>query len=204
MTQPPPRILIVEDEPVIAEDIADLCSLHGYEVCGTAFSADEALTLAERHRPTLVLLDINLQNPMNGMDVADVLKKKYRIPFLYITSYSDRDTLARASQTAPLGFIVKPFTPNQLFSTIEIAWAQVQQSGQVLFDVDKVSRRLVEPLSSREAEVLDCVVRGMNTKGVAAALYISENTVKFHLKNLYDKFDVHNRVELVAAVREMG
>lgn len=196
-----PNILIVEDEPLIAEDLADLCRANRYDVCGTAFNAAAAWTLIEQHRPTLVLLDINLQEALSGIDIALQLKKKYRTPFLFITSYSDRNTLEQASQAAPLGFIVKPFTPNQLFSTIEIAWARVQQSGQVLFDAEKINRQLIEPLSTREAEVLDCLFRGMNTKGIASALFISDNTVKFHLKNLNDKFDVHNRVELLAVVR---
>jgi two-component system, response regulator PdtaR len=198
-----PRILIVEDEALIAEDIADLCQLNGYEVCGTAFNAAQALAMIQEHRPNLVLLDINLEDAVNGLDIAAHLRKHYAIPFIFLTSYADRDTLAKAKDTAPLGYIVKPFNQEQLYSTIEIAWGQLQQNRLQELDLGLLNRKLIAPLSAREAEVLACIFKGLDTKGAAQALFVSVNTVKFHLKNLYDKFDAHNRVELMAKVQEL-
>jgi two-component system, response regulator PdtaR len=198
-----PRILIVEDEPLIAEDIADLCRLNGYEVCGTAYSAGAALNMIDQYRPGLVLLDINLEDTVSGLDIAAHLREKYAIPFIFLTSYSDKDTLARAKYTTPLGYIVKPFNKEQLYSTIEIAWAQLQKNAAPELDLDKINAKLIEPLSNREAEVLACIFKGMNTKATADALYISINTVKFHIKNLYDKFDAHNRVELIFKLKQI-
>lgn len=199
-----PHILIVEDEPLIAEDIADLCRLNGYEVCGTAFTAGQAFALIEECHPTLVLLDINLEDVINGIEIAEYLQKRYVIPFIYLTSYADKNTLARAGETGPLGYIVKPFNKEQLYSTIEIAWGQWQQHLIKDLDLEKVNGKMPEPLSAREAEVLSCIFKGMDTKGAAQALFVSVNTVKFHIKNLYDKFDVHSRVELVHKLKEMN
>lgn len=198
-----PRILIVEDEPLIAEDVADLCRLNGYEVCGTAFNAAQALALVREYRPNLILLDINLEDTVDGLDIAWHLRKSYAVPFIFLTSYADRDTLAKAKETAPLGYIVKPFNKEQLYSTIEIAWAQLNQRIAPTLNLDVLNRRLSAPLSSREAEVLSCIYKGLDTKGTAQALFVSVNTVKFHLKNLYDKFDAHNRVELIVQLREL-
>jgi DNA-binding NarL/FixJ family response regulator len=198
-----PRILIVEDEALIAEDIADLCQLNGYEVCGTAFNASQALAMIQEHRPNLVLLDIKLEDAVNGLEIAEHLQKNYAIPFIFLTSYADRDTLAKAKGTAPLGYIVKPFNKEQLYSTIEIAWGQIHQNRLQELDLDRLNRKLSAPLSGREAEVLACLFKGLDTKGAAQALFVSVNTVKFHLKNLYDKFDAHNRVELLAKIQQL-
>lgn len=192
-----PNILIVEDEPLIAEDIADLCQLNGYSVCGVSYRAAEALHLISTCKPNLVLLDINLQDSMNGLEIARVLREKHAIPFIFLTSYSDKTTLAKAKDTTPLAYIVKPFNKEQLYSTIEIAWAQVQKNTLPELDIAKVNARLLQPLSRRETEVLACIFKGMNTQATAEALFISVNTVKFHLKNLYDIFDAHNRTELM-------
>lgn len=197
-----PRILVVDDEPLIAEDVADLCRLNGYDVCGTAFSAGQALLAIDRERPTLVLLDINLNSDMDGIEIAEHLFKNYTIPFIFLTSYVDAKTLERAKATLPLGYIVKPFNTKQLHSSIEIAWAQHKQRKSGELDVGKLNERLLSPVSQREAEVLTCIYKGLDTKATAQALFVSVNTVKYHLKNLYDKFDAHNRTELLYRLKQ--
>lgn len=198
-----PRILIVEDEPLIAEDIADLCQLNGYKVCGTAYSATMALKMINAHNPSLVLLDINLQDNIDGLEIASYLRDKYGIPFIFLTSYSDRETLAQVKKTSPLGYIVKPFNKEQLFSTIELALAQMESERNQELDFELIDKKLPEPLSSREREVLACIFKGLNTKVTSEELFISINTVKFHLKNLYEKIGAHNRVELIVKLNEM-
>lgn len=197
------KILIVEDEPLIAEDIADLCQLNGYEVCGIAHRGGPALTLIESERPQLVLLDINLEDQISGLDIAAYLREKYAIPFIFLTSYADAGTLAKVKETAPLGYIVKPFTGEQLYSTIEIAWSQRTKTLAPELDLERINNTLPAPLSRREQEVLSCIYKGKNAQATADALFISINTVKFHLKNMYGKFDVHNRVELLYKLQEV-
>jgi len=197
------KILIVEDEPLIAEDLADLCRSVGYQVCGVAYSSREAFLLLDRHQPTLVLLDIHLGEATDGIQIAQRLRQEYSIPFVFITSYVDRGTLERAKRTAPLGYIVKPFRNEQVHSTIEIATEQLRQFTPRELDITLINRRAVEPVSDREADVLARLYQGLETRAIAQALYLSVNTVKFHLKNLYAKFGVHNRVELIRTLQEL-
>ncbi len=199
--KPIPKILIVEDEPMIAEDLADICLGYGYELCGTAFSGRQAFPILEDCQPNLLLLDINLGESLSGLELAAYVKQNYLIPFIFITAYADSATLANVRALDPLGFIVKPFNKEQVYSTIEIAWEKQQQGRNLSFDLPAIQKQLMEELSPREIEVLECLYKGMDTADTAKALFVSPNTVKFHLKNLFDKFGVHKRVELLAKLR---
>jgi two-component system, response regulator PdtaR len=115
------KILIVEDDDIIAK-VADwrLKNL-GYTVCGRASYASEALELVEKQKPDLVLMDINIQGSIDGIETAKLIKKGYNIPIVYVTSHSDGATLERAKETKPDGFIIKPFEDNDLRVAIELA-----------------------------------------------------------------------------------
>jgi len=120
------RILLVEDEAEIAEITArTLCSL-GYDFAGTAWSAEEAMRAVQRNRPSLVLMDIGLQGPMDGIEAARRLHDDQDIPVVFLTAAHDEQTLARAKAAHPLGYIVKPFEPRNLHTAIEIALTQHQ------------------------------------------------------------------------------
>lgn len=199
--KPTPKILIVEDEPLIAEDLADICRGYGYELCGTAFNGRQAFPILDDCQPNLLLLDINLGDGLSGLELAAYVKKNHLIPFIFITAYADSATLANVRALDPLGFIVKPFNKEQVYSTIEIAWEKHQQGRRLSFNLAAIQKQLVEELSPREIEVLECLHKGMDTAATAKALFVSPNTVKFHLKNLFDKFGVHKRVELLAKLR---
>ncbi len=122
------RILLVEDEPEIAEITArTLCSL-GYDFAGTAWSAEEAMRAVLEKRPSLVLMDIGLQGPMDGVEAARRLHYDQDIPVIFLTAAHDEQTLARAKTAHPLGYIVKPFEPRNLHAAIEIALSQHQTS----------------------------------------------------------------------------
>jgi DNA-binding LytR/AlgR family response regulator len=92
-----------------------------YEIVGIAFDHDEVIQLIESKSPNLILLDINLNCSMSGIEIAHIINKKYAIPFIYITSYSDVLTLERAKATNPINYIVKPFKEEQLFSTLQLS-----------------------------------------------------------------------------------
>ncbi len=186
-----PLILIVEDDPLIAEDIADICRQQQLAVAGIAHRAGQALSLVEAARPNLILLDIHLGEGATGIDLARHLQARHAIPYIFITSYADQATLQEVQEVAPAGYIVKPFTPEQLISTLQITWSRLHRPPAP-------SVPLLEGLSSREQEILGCLRKGMSNAATAKALFISPNTVKFHLKNLYAKFDVNSRSELMA------
>jgi CheY-like chemotaxis protein len=115
------RILLVEDDDIIAR-VADwrLKNL-GYVVCGRAVSSAEAMDLVVKTLPDLVLMDINIKGDVDGIETAKLIKKGFNIPVVYVTSHSDGPTLDRARETKPDGFIVKPFEDKDLRVAIELA-----------------------------------------------------------------------------------
>jgi CheY-like chemotaxis protein len=115
------KILIVEDDDVIAR-VADwrLKNL-GYTVCGRASTGTEAMALVANTQPDLVLMDINLRGDIDGIESAKMIKKEFPVPVVYLTSHSDGPTLERAKETKPDGFIIKPFEDNDLRVAIELA-----------------------------------------------------------------------------------
>ncbi len=114
------RIAIVEDEGLIAMDLRQRLEILGYGTCGIAVSGPEAIALAARERPDLVLMDIVLEGEMDGTEAARQIRDQLNLPVVYITSYADDDTLRRAGQTLPLGYVVKPFTDNDLNTSIRL------------------------------------------------------------------------------------
>lgn len=113
------RILIVEDEAVTAADLHDELVAQGYEIAGTADTAEAALRLAEDAKPHLVLMDINLAGTANGIQAASAMRGA-EIPVIFLTAHYDQQTIARAKKATPVGFITKPFEPHALHVAIEI------------------------------------------------------------------------------------
>ncbi|HEY6973494.1 MAG TPA: response regulator [Nitrospiraceae bacterium] len=114
-------ILVVEDETIVAKDIQ--CSLQrlGYHVPSTATSGEEAIRKAGELKPDLVLMDIVLKGRMDGIETAQQLQHQYDVPVVYLTAYADHQTLDRAKTTTPAGYMLKPFQPTELRTTIELA-----------------------------------------------------------------------------------
>jgi len=123
------KIYIVEDEPLIADTIALALTKEKYHVVGIADNAKEALFDIEEYKPDLILIDINIKGDINGIELAQRINKKWNIPFIYLTSQSDSDTINQVKKTHPAGFIVKPFNESGLKSNIEIALFKHQQSA---------------------------------------------------------------------------
>ncbi len=147
------RIVIVDDEIIIARELeARLVSL-GYDVVGIAHSGPEAIALAEQTRPGLVLMDIILSGDMDGIEVAEEISRRMSLPVIYITAYTDRVTLQRASITGPYGYIVKPFSERELHANIEIALYEHQAEAK-LREMEATRTRLIHDLeqSNRELE----------------------------------------------------
>lgn len=115
------RILIVEDEFVTLDLLRDYLEESGYEVSGDAMSADEAITILEQGQTDFALLDINIKGNRDGIWLAEQINKKYRIPFVFLTAFSDSLTVRNATKTNPFGYLVKPFTQADIFTSIEIA-----------------------------------------------------------------------------------
>ena len=115
------KVMIVEDEGIIAMDIRSQLERYGYEVVGTAFSGKQALEMAILRTPDIVLMDIVLKGSMDGISAANAITGSMDIPVIFLTAYSDPDTLQRAKTIGAYGYLIKPFRPDELRSSIEVA-----------------------------------------------------------------------------------
>jgi DNA-binding LytR/AlgR family response regulator len=117
------NIGIVEDELVIARTILNTLDELGYSHCGPAINYSEAMEMLEHNKPDLLLLDIQLSGKKDGIDVAEKINELYPSPFIFLTANSDAETIERAKKVKPHAYIVKPFTKEELFAAIEIAFS---------------------------------------------------------------------------------
>lgn len=115
------KVLIVEDDAFISEDIASRLSEDGYKIAGQAYDYDEAIDLIKTAQPDVAILDIELNGEKNGIDVAHFIAQQNSFPFLFLTSFSDSSTLTKISQTGALGYLLKPFDEKSLMANIELA-----------------------------------------------------------------------------------
>ena len=195
---------MVEDEPLIAEDIKETLDNMDFGVSGVAYDSQSALEELSRNTPDLVLLDVNLGSEMDGVDIAQVINRDYKIPFVFLTSYADRSTVDRAKHTRPMGYVVKPFDEKDLFTTLEIALFNYSMTQpKVELNLTHINQRLVGNLTQKEFEILNSIFQGKTNRQMAEEHFVSVNTIKTHLKNIYDKLDVHTRTQAIAMLREM-
>jgi CheY-like chemotaxis protein len=116
------RVLVVEDESLVALDIIQQLESDGYQVAGHALSGEEAIALAQQSpKPDVVLMDINLKGKVDGIKAAEQIAHDSDLPIIFLTAHSDETTLQRAKLTRPFGYIIKPFEPTELRVNIEIA-----------------------------------------------------------------------------------
>ena len=116
----PRRILIVEDEAVTSVMLEKTLKELGYEVVGSAFDGREAIAIARDKRPDLILMDIRIQGDMDGIETAKQIYQQYNIPSIYLTAHSDEETIKRAIESGPFGYLIKPFKERELYSNIEM------------------------------------------------------------------------------------
>lgn len=137
-------LLVVEDEVLVARDIKSRLTRMGYEVVGTAGKGAEAIEKALTLRPDLILMDIHLQDDIDGVDAAITIRETYDVPVIFCTAYSNQETLDRAKVSTPYGYVLKPFDNRELEINIEIAFYK----HQVEKDLSNAKRRLDATLTS--------------------------------------------------------
>jgi signal transduction histidine kinase len=143
----PPRILIVEDELLVARDIEQQLSALGYEVVGVTREGEQALTLVASLRPHLVLMDIQLAGAMDGIAAAQILRTQFALPVVFLTAFAADDILARAKLTEPFGYVLKPFSERELSTVLSMALYKHQAEAKLLTttrQLQALSRRVLE------------------------------------------------------------
>jgi CheY-like chemotaxis protein len=126
-----PKILIVENEQIVALDIARNLKSFGYEIAGMATTGESALKLTSEENPDLILMDIKIDGGMDGIQTVKKIQSEHNIPIIYLSAFSDEKTLERAKLTEPHGFLLKPFERKELRATIETALYKYRTEEQL-------------------------------------------------------------------------
>ncbi len=166
------RILVVEDETVVAKDLTLRLKDLDYDVVGMAHTGEEALKEVEEKKPDLILMDIMLKGDIDGIETAALVKERFDIPVIYLTAYSDDETIERAKLTEPFGYILKPFEERELRSNIEIALYKHKMDMEL-----KAARREIRVLNGLLPICSSCKkIRDDKGYWEQLEIYIRENT----------------------------
>lgn len=125
------KILIVEDDPMISDSLADIVKVLGHEVAGIADNAVKAIELCAETEPHIALLDIQIAGDIDGVDLAEMINDEFDIPFIFTTAFADNTTVARARERGPFGYLVKPYGVKDLNAAIEVAMGAFQRLKKV-------------------------------------------------------------------------
>jgi len=183
------RILIVEDEIMIAKDIESKLRNLGYESLPIVTSGEKAVEKAEKLRPDMILMDIVLDGKMDGIEAASQIRNRFNIPVVYLTAYADDEILERAKVTEPFGYMIKPFGERDLNTTIEMAIYKYKSTEKLLRSMYGTINALATALEMRDpytaghqrhvAQLAEATAREMNLsddeiKGVHFAALIHD------------------------------
>ncbi len=207
------RILLADDHPLFRDGVASLMGAWGHEVVGQVADGDAAVSAALRLRPDLVLMDVAMPGGGGLAATRRLAAEAPGIAIVMLTASEDIDDLFAAIKAGARGYLLKNLESGELrgmLNAIERGEAAITPAiaGRILAELarpEPVPTTEPDPdhLTDRELDVLRLVVRGLRNKEIAAELGISENTAKFHLRNILDKLHAQNRAEVVArAMRE--
>jgi two-component system response regulator DegU len=201
------RILIADDHSMVRQGIKQILELEGeFTVVAQAGNGEEAVKLAKKHNPDVILMDINMPG-MSGLQAIRELKKDNEdVKILVLTIHEDREYLFKALQMGAQGYVLKDAEPAVLMEAIRNinkgeSYIQPAMTKELVKEFNRVTLQDNKPsyeenkLTSREIEVLELIAEGMINKEIAKQLYISEKTVKNHVSNILKKLDVSDRTQ---------
>lgn len=182
------KILIVEDEIIVAMDLEETLARLDFELIGAANSPEEARGFFAEQAPDLIVCDINLNADIDGIELMKELRQQGDFKVIFLTAFHDEKTIAKTMEVDASFYLVKPFNENQLKASIQIALSQ------------KANHQVEQPdfLSARELEIIALLANGKSSNEIADALNISYHTITTHTKNIRKKLDVHTNLDVVA------
>lgn len=130
------NVLVVEDESIVSKDIQHSLTKLGYQVVGAASTGEKAIELANSEHPDVILMDMMLKGEMNGVEAAEIIRREFKIPIIFLTAYADDATLNKAKIAEPYGYIIKPFKEIDLHTTIEMAIYKHQKEREIEKELD--------------------------------------------------------------------
>jgi PAS domain S-box-containing protein/putative nucleotidyltransferase with HDIG domain len=197
------KILVVEDESIVARDIRNMLLTLGYEVTAVISDAEEAVTAAKKEQPHLVLMDIMLKGNISGVEAADQIYSGLNIPVVYLTAYADETTLQRAKKTEPFGYLLKPFEERELKSTIEIA---IYKFGMEM-KLRERERWLTTMLQSIEDGVIATDIKGnitfMNPLAETLTGWEQAKAIDKPLNKVYKILDAKKKSERAISIEDI-
>jgi len=206
------RVLVADDHSLFRDGITSLLEAAGYEVVGQVGDGEQAIDAVQRLEPELILLDISMPK-ISGLEALKKIKIDFPdIQVVMLTVSSEDDDLFYAIQSGADGYLLKDLNTDEFITLLEGL-----EKGEGAID-RKMTTRLMDGykklategnlvqnnLTKREVELLRLMVDGTSNKGIAEKLFISENTVKYHIRNILQKLDVQNRTEAVGLAIKKG
>lgn len=189
------RVLIVEDDELIAESLGDILDCLGHKVVGTAPSGEEAVTLLKKTDIDLVMIDIQLSGGMDGIAVAELIKKEYDLPFIFTTAFADPETIQKAKSMGPFGYIVKPYGIKDIHAALEVAMGSYQTLQELKQSQMKESyvrnNHLYIKIDSRLMKIKENDILFVEAQGDYALFKTDEKSYLAHttMKNIEQKLD---------------
>ncbi len=187
----PTRILVVEDERIVAFNLQQRLLKLGYEVPALAVNAEQALRAVEQHHPNVVLMDIHIEGPLDGIETASLIAEQFRVPIIYLTAYSEESTLTRAKSTRPHGYLLKPFSERELHATIQMALERYEVEKALNLSEERLR------LALSAANMADWEIRQVKTE--QETLYIGQAN---HILGYPERVFCGSREEFIALVAE--
>jgi DNA-binding NarL/FixJ family response regulator len=206
MTEPALKVLIADDHPLILAGVRrGLESSENIEVVGEAQTAVEAMSLIERRKPDIVLLDLRMPDVRGTEHIAEITRRWPDVKVVVLTSSEDRQSVEAAVRAGASGFVVKSVSSSDL----AVILRQVQAGAFIAparpaDEAPSDSSAASVELTEREQEILRAAARGLTTAQISTEAWVSEHTVKFHLTNIYRKLGVANRAAAVRWALEHG
>lgn len=221
------RVVLVDDHRLFREGMRSLLQTRGFEVVGEAGDGAEAIERVRAHRPDVVLMDLQMPT-MGGLEATRLLKTEQPdLPIIILTASEDESDLFEAVKSGAQGYLLKSFDPTTVVDLIQAAARgepalTPHLASKILSEFARQSAPQragegatataqptgaepeVEPLTARERDVLELLVAGASNKEIAQKLIVSENTVKYHLKNILGKLHLRNRAQVVSYALRHG
>lgn len=197
------RIIIIEDEFFVQIHLTKILTNLGYQVVNSYHCTEDFLEQTDWNFD-IALVDIFLSETLTGIDAAKEIKQKQK-PFIFLTANQDSTTILEAAQLGPSAYLTKPFIEADIEAALTILKLKVAPSiFDPFFVFLKNNNYTTTPLTLREIDVLKTILLETKNSITAKKLFISENTLKTHLRNIYKKFIINDKSELINIIREIS
>jgi DNA-binding NarL/FixJ family response regulator len=197
------RIIIIEDEFFVQIHLTKILTNLGYQVVNSYHCTEDFLEETDWNFD-IALVDIFLSETLTGIDAAKEIKQKQK-PFIFLTANQDSTTILEAAQLGPSAYLTKPFIEADIEAALTILKLKVAPSiFDPFFVFLKNNNYTTTPLTLREIDVLKTILLETKNSITAKKLFISENTLKTHLRNIYKKFIINDKSELINIIREIS